>query len=307
MTDRWSNPSGGLGVHRYRVWPAGTDSYDHSELVANLDKIDAMIGIPSGGGDWPPTEGVNGGIYALIKDLQDGGLTLTDISAAGPIASRGSAVTRGEGFWYLATDQNGGTLYRSNGLTWDQVASSVFTPGELVTVTEFRALTPANNQEVTVVDSKTAPTFRWRFIYNANNAGNYKWEFTGGTNLQAMDVSELNTVGSTWSAVGPSVVVPLAGIYQIDFDIGMLSIDLTGALGNRDSLGGIMSTGVTPLSQETLVTGAEKTPSFMSGITTRTVPRGDTFAVGVRGNSAEIKCRSSFRSLRVLPVSVNQS
>ena len=27
MADRWSNPSGGLGIDRFRVWPAGTDSY----------------------------------------------------------------------------------------------------------------------------------------------------------------------------------------------------------------------------------------------------------------------------------------
>src|SRR5262245_9108077 len=70
MADRWSNPSGSVGVHRFRVWPSGTDSYDHVELAANWDKLDAMIGEPPSG-DWPPSEGVNGGIYALIKALQD--------------------------------------------------------------------------------------------------------------------------------------------------------------------------------------------------------------------------------------------
>lgn len=70
MADRWSNPSGGLGVHRFRVWPAGSDSYDHVELAQNFDTLDALLGIPDSG-SWPPTTGVNGGIYALIKDLRD--------------------------------------------------------------------------------------------------------------------------------------------------------------------------------------------------------------------------------------------
>ena len=69
MADRWSNPSGGLGIHRFRVWPAGTDSYDHSELTANLDTLDGIIGIPASG-DWPPTTGINGGIYKEVTLLQ---------------------------------------------------------------------------------------------------------------------------------------------------------------------------------------------------------------------------------------------
>lgn len=70
MTDRWSNPSGGLSVDRFHVWPAGTDSYSHADLAANWDKLDRMFGIPSGGGNWPPTEGIDGGLYALIQALQ---------------------------------------------------------------------------------------------------------------------------------------------------------------------------------------------------------------------------------------------
>lgn len=69
MTDRWSNPSGGLGVHRFSVWPGGLDSYDHAENAANWDKADAIIGVPASG-DWPPTTGVNGGIYKEVRLLQ---------------------------------------------------------------------------------------------------------------------------------------------------------------------------------------------------------------------------------------------
>lgn len=69
MTPRWSNPSGGLSVDRFHVWPAGSDSYSHTDLSANFDKLDGMFGIPSGGDNWPPTEGIDGGVYALIQAL----------------------------------------------------------------------------------------------------------------------------------------------------------------------------------------------------------------------------------------------
>lgn len=77
MADRWSNPSGSKGINRFRVWPSGTDSYDHGELTTNWDTLDAIIGIPSVG-TWPATEGVDGGIYAEIK---------TAASAAIPIGA----------------------------------------------------------------------------------------------------------------------------------------------------------------------------------------------------------------------------
>lgn len=68
MTDRWSNPSGSLGVDRFHVWPAGSDSYDHVQNAANWDMADSLIGIPSAG-TWPPTTGIDGGIYREVKLL----------------------------------------------------------------------------------------------------------------------------------------------------------------------------------------------------------------------------------------------
>jgi hypothetical protein len=51
------------------VWPAGSDSYDHAANAANWDEADALIGIPSSG-DWPPTTGIDGGIYKEVRLLQ---------------------------------------------------------------------------------------------------------------------------------------------------------------------------------------------------------------------------------------------
>jgi len=71
MADRWSNPSGS----RFRIWPSGTDSYDHSELTNNWDDLDAIIGIPTGGG-WPATEGIGGGIYYEIQKAKEAAVPL---------------------------------------------------------------------------------------------------------------------------------------------------------------------------------------------------------------------------------------
>ena len=70
MADRWSNPSGSLGVHRFRVWPDSEDNYDHAELAQNWDTIDRIIGVPNDGTDWPATTGEGGGIYAEVQDLR---------------------------------------------------------------------------------------------------------------------------------------------------------------------------------------------------------------------------------------------
>jgi len=70
MATRWSEPSGNLGTRRFRVWPDGSDQYNHVEHAQNWDMIDAIIGLPADGSEWPPTEGEDGGLYAAIQDLQ---------------------------------------------------------------------------------------------------------------------------------------------------------------------------------------------------------------------------------------------
>jgi len=70
MADRWSNPSGGIGVDRFRVWAGGSDSYSHTDLANNWDTLDGLLGQPSDASTWPPTQGLNGGIYKEIRLLQ---------------------------------------------------------------------------------------------------------------------------------------------------------------------------------------------------------------------------------------------
>jgi hypothetical protein len=52
-------------------------------------------------------------------------LTWTLINLAGTLASRPAASASNLGLTYLATDDRGGTVYRSNGTTWVQMAASV--------------------------------------------------------------------------------------------------------------------------------------------------------------------------------------
>jgi hypothetical protein len=79
---------------------------------------------------------------------------------------------------------------------------------------------PVDGQEHVLVDSLTNPTYSWRFRYNAQSTSTWKWEFVGGTSL----FSEVQASESTSSAsftnlttVGPSVVIPRAGAYDIDW------------------------------------------------------------------------------------------
>src|SRR5574340_1047963 len=95
MAARWSNPSGSLGIHRFRVWPGGTDSYDHVDLAQNWDAIDALIGLPDDGSDWPPTTGADGGIYAEVANLQ---LTILPVGFVIPWFRPGLATPIPSGF-----------------------------------------------------------------------------------------------------------------------------------------------------------------------------------------------------------------
>jgi hypothetical protein len=52
-------------------------------------------------------------------------INFTLINLAGTLASRPAATAANAGFTYLATDDRGGTVYRSNGASWVQMAASV--------------------------------------------------------------------------------------------------------------------------------------------------------------------------------------
>jgi hypothetical protein len=77
---------------------------------------------------------------------------------------------------------------------------------------------PLNGQEYILVDSLTAPTFSWRFRFNANATGTYKWDFIGGAPIVREVATAETTTSTTYVALatpGPSIALPRAGVYQI--------------------------------------------------------------------------------------------
>lgn len=78
--------------------------------------------------------------------------------------------------------------------------------------------TPVNGQEHVLVDSVTAPTYQWRFRYNANSTSAYKWEYIGGSSLIVAIAGGINITSTTpVQSGGPSITLPRAGVYTAAF------------------------------------------------------------------------------------------
>lgn len=68
---------------------------------------------------------MNRGLMRMSGAPQPGNLPWIAIIGGGTLANRPAASFLNRGFLYLATDTNGGTLYRSNGTAWVQAAGAV--------------------------------------------------------------------------------------------------------------------------------------------------------------------------------------
>jgi hypothetical protein len=93
-----------------------------------------------------------------------------------------------------------------------------------------------NGQEAILVDSVTAPTYQWRFRYNAGNTTAYKWEFVGGRPLMVGPAGYFSgAIGTgppgTALANGPTVTIPRAGYYDIEWGMDMNNNVFVGAVG----------------------------------------------------------------------------
>jgi hypothetical protein len=75
-----------------------------------------------------------------------------------------------------------------------------------------------DGQEHILVDSLTAPTYQWRFRYNAGRADANKWEFVGGPPLLTEVATNENITSTSYASLatpGPSITIPRAGIYIV--------------------------------------------------------------------------------------------
>jgi hypothetical protein len=78
---------------------------------------------------------------------------------------------------------------------------------------------PTDGREYILVDSVTAPTYWWRFRYNAGSTSPNKWEYIGGIpGYSGVETSESMSgpTGVDLATVGPSFTVPRAGDYQVE-------------------------------------------------------------------------------------------
>ena len=87
---------------------------------------------------------------------------------------------------------------------------------------------PVDGQEAILVDSLTAPTYIWRFRYNAGSVSAFKWEFTGGS-PKSVEVQTSETTTSAayvdLATVGPTFTIPNAGEYVASFGAnGVLAV-----------------------------------------------------------------------------------
>ena len=117
-------------------------------------------------------------------------------------------------------------------------------PGHLVPVSYATTLpaSPVDGQEAILVDSLTAPTYSWRFRYNAGSTHAQKWEYTGGAPaVSSVGVGTSTTVGgiTDLSNYGPAITVPRPGVYlaqgsagcthQVEAQMGLNIVDEDGA------------------------------------------------------------------------------
>lgn len=168
--------------------------------------------------------GVNG--YALVSDsAQTLGMRWADLGAMGYL---GGAIIDAKGDLIagfanddarrLALGTDGQVLTvdtaQALGLKWATPASGG--GGSAVSIGTTLPSSPSNLQEAILVDSLTAPTYSWRFIYDTSITDANKWIFTGGSPIEVSIEAADTTASATpvdLSAVGPSITIPRSGLY----------------------------------------------------------------------------------------------
>lgn len=162
-----------------------------------------------------------------------------------PLATLGGGGVDYKGAYSAATTYAAGDVVRYNGVDYLAVNPSTGqTPGTAsgsASIGTSLPASPVNDQEFTLVDSLTAPTYSWKFKYVAGIGDAYKWMFVGGSNLKTEVGGTLAVAGATpYISIGPVILtVPRSGIYDIGMfvsinfasnDTGVFSISIAGVV-----------------------------------------------------------------------------
>lgn len=160
----------------------------------------------------------------------------TLVNRRGTLAARPPASAALAGIRYLAEDVNGGQDYLCTGSAWEPTAGPVVSPTQrsiFVTMAEFAALTPANDDRV-ILQVDATNGINWPLRYNASSPSPYKWEAAGeGSALYSRSHASGLWKPTTWpfiegdtdtgwatllgGFVGPSIAVPRPGEYYVKF------------------------------------------------------------------------------------------
>lgn len=134
-----------------------------------------------------------------------------------------------EGAWNAATQYAPGDVVTYQGVTYLAVNPSLgSTPSPAAVAPAIGVALPVgavDGQEFTLVDSLTAPTFAWRFVYFSGRASN-KWVCIGGSAVSWVPAQESRGTAATYAALGtpgPQITVPVAGIYTIELSVVLVA------------------------------------------------------------------------------------
>ena len=153
-----------------------------------------------------------------------------------------------EGNWAAGTAYEPGDVVRYQNVDFIAVRPSTGQPPSVASQlappgygTSLPA-SPVDGQEYILVDSVTAPTYSWRFRYNAGSTSLYKWEFVGGTSWRGA-VGSYGASGTAWGGVGVGLTVPRAGIYSVAYGAkAYLSSGTSVVWYLKETVGGAMPT-----------------------------------------------------------------
>lgn len=187
------------------VWNLSTDTFNHTELASNLNKIDAHDHT-TGKGVQIPAGGIAANAVITAK-IQDGAVTGAKIADALKPSAGAAAGT--EALRAIGTSASTVVAGNDSRLTDRRAPSIPFVstlPGS-----------PVDGQVCAYV-ADAASGVVWFLEYRSADASSYKWNCIGGGQLYANVDTQQTLSGAgpgDLTTVGPQITVPLAGEYMI--------------------------------------------------------------------------------------------